>query len=465
MLKFYQSASFRQYAVVIIVNFGVLTTGVGLLWPSPVLVKLSNSTQTVLPYPLTEEEGSWIVSIGSLTGIIGNVLVAFLANIVGRKYELILSSLPKIAASILFIYANDVWMLLLGRALIGMCDSAVFTLVPMYASEIASKEIRGSLGTILQIMCSFGVVIMLSMGPFLSYITLNIIFLCINILATLPLVFLPDSPYFLYSKGKKEEALKVLTFYRGSESVAHEELKEYEADSIKQENINKKDIITDRLFLKCAFLIVILGLGSQFVGFNAVTFYLQTVLESTQTSVMPEIASVIIGLIQLSASFGTTFMTDKFGRKPILTVTCVGMAFGMLGLGIFFKLKEGGTVMGFMNYVPLISLILVVYCYSAGFGSLFWVVGAELFNDKSRGMGMSIGLITMTLSAFITTKYFALITSAIGPAYTYWGFSINCILMCLFIMFCIPETKGKSIGEIQDILRNKNDKVDVSTKC
>ncbi|CAB3227756.1 unnamed protein product [Arctia plantaginis] len=442
MLKFYDSPLLRQYAVVIVVNLCVLATGTGVVWPSPVLVKLNNSTQPVLSRPITEEEGSWIVSIGSISGIASNFLIAFLVDIVGRKYGLILACLPKLVAGFIFIFATEVWLVLLGRALVGISDSAIFTLVPMYASEIASKDIRGGLGTILQIMCSFGVVIMLSLGPFISYINLNITYTCINLLTTIPLFILPDSPYFLYSKGRTAEALKVLTFCRGSEALAHEELKEYEAVDGKDAKINKRDIFANKLFQKSLILVVIFSIGCQFAGFNAVSFYLQTVLESTQTSVKPEFASVIIGVIQLVASFGTTFMTDKFGRKPILTVTGFGMALGMLGLGIFFKLKETVPVTGFLNYVPLISLILVVYSFSAGLGSLFWVVGAELFDDKSRGIGMSICLMATTIAMFLTTKYFAFFTSAIGAALTYWIFSINCVLMCLFIMFFIPETKA-----------------------
>ncbi|KAJ8715692.1 hypothetical protein PYW07_010174 [Mythimna separata] len=458
MFQFHKSPLLRQYAVVIVANLSVLCTGVGLAWPSPVLVKLSAASQTILPRPVTAEEGSWIVSIGFLTGIAANIFIgAVLIDRLGRKLCLLLVILPKFAAGFVFIFAKELWMILLGRALVGASDAGVFVLLPMYASEIASKDIRGSLGTILQIMCSFGIVTMLSMGPFIPYSLLNMIYTGIIVVSTIPLLILPDGPYSLYSRGHKAESLKVLTFLRGSETLANEEMKEYELASETNTQITVKDIVTNRLFLKSLFLALVLGFGAQFVGFNAVTFYLQTVLESTQTSVRPEVASVTIGLIQLFASFCTTMVTDRFGRKPILTVTCVGMGLGMLGLGLFFKLKQEDTVAGFLNYLPLISLILVVYSYSAGIGSLIWVITAELFDDRSRGMGMSVSTITTTLFVFLTTKYFAIVSLALGPATTYWIFSGNCILLCLFIMFCVPETKGKSFAEIQNILRGKKE--------
>lgn len=112
--------------------------------------------------------------------------------------------------------------------------------------------------------------------------------------------------------------------------MAHEELSEYEALNGKDKKINKRDIFTSKLFQKSLILVVLFSIGQQFSGFNAISFYLQTVLDSTQTSVKSEFASVIIGFIQLLASFGTSFMTDRFGRKPILTVTGLGMTLGMV---------------------------------------------------------------------------------------------------------------------------------------
>lgn len=101
--------------------------------------------------------------------------------------------------------------------------------------------------------------------------------------------------------------------------------------------ISKKEMFKNRTFLKSGAIAIIIGIGMQLVGFNAVTFYLQTVLESTQTNVSSEIASGVIGWIQLLAAFSTTLITDKFGRKPILASTLVGQGVGMVRT-IFYKL-------------------------------------------------------------------------------------------------------------------------------
>ncbi|XP_049880719.1 facilitated trehalose transporter Tret1-like isoform X2 [Pectinophora gossypiella] len=431
----------------------------GIAWPSPVLVKLRNETQSVLPRPITDEEGSWVVSIGSLSSLIVGFLSALIVDRVGRKYSVILVCLPRLFVCLLYVFSSRVWMLMIGRLISGACDVLTFTVVPMYASEIASKEFRGSLGTILQIFSSLGILIMLSIGPFISFLALNIVFTSATAIATIPVFFLPDSPYFLYSKGRTEEALKVLTYFRGSEELAKEEIKEY-SSSAPEEQISKRELFTNKLFLKTVGIVIVLMIGGQLVGFNAVSFYLQTVLESTKTSVRPEVASVIIGFIQLIASFCTASITDRFGRKPILTTTLIGMSLGMIGLGAFFQVRSStGTVSGIMNYVPIVSLIIVVFTFSAGPGSLFWVMMAELFEGPARAVGVSSGLISGVLFIFLTTKFFPMVTSSIGPAITYWVFGVNCILLCLFILFCVPETKGKSFLEIQVALGKKVDDV------
>ncbi|XP_026322942.1 facilitated trehalose transporter Tret1-like isoform X2 [Hyposmocoma kahamanoa] len=378
--------------------------------------------------------------------------VVFFVDVIGRKYTLLLfACFPKIILCLLYIFANKFWLLLMGRALSGMVDSIVLIIVPMYASEVASVEIRGSLGTILQIFSSIGILIMLSFGPFLSYLSLNVMYTCITIAATIPILFLPQSPYFLYSRGRTAESTKVLTFLRGSEELAIEELKDYSTTTDDQgDTVNKLKLFKDRIFLKALGIVFVIAAGNNFIGYNAVTFYLQTVLQSTGTSISPEVSSVVIGCIQLTASICTALITDRFGRKPILSVTLIGMAFGMVGLGIFFKLKENSDdITGFLNVVPLASFIIIVFAFSAGPGSLSWILVAELFDGPARGVGATINIFIATATVFITTKYFPALIAAIGPALTYWIFSINCVLLSLFILYFVPETKGKSFKEIQ----------------
>ncbi|CAF4838717.1 unnamed protein product [Pieris macdunnoughi] len=422
-------------------------------WSSPMLVKLADPSQTPLSRPITDNEGSWIVSMGYLISAFSNVIGSFLLDKIGRKYSVLVCAVPKLSMAFFLIFVTEVWMVIFARAVMMLNDCFLFCVVPVYAAEIASITQRGSLGTFLQLFSSLGVVITLAVGPFVSYYTFSYILLAMVAITTIPVFFLPESPFFQYSKGKADEALKTLTRIRGSETQAKLELDDYAKSAEKSIKISKVELLKNKIFLKSLLLCFLLYGGSQIVGFNAVSFYLQTILISTKTNVAPEVASVVIGVIQTMGSLSVTLLTAVLARKHILILSLSGMFIGMIGLGVFFQLcAPEFNVTGFMNYLPIISLIFVVYCYSAGFGSLIWPIGAELFEGPSRAFGTTLGLVVCQLTIFATAKYFLDMTSALGPASTYWFFSGMCVIVAILIAVFLPETKDKTFSEIQDSL-------------
>ncbi|XP_045488420.1 facilitated trehalose transporter Tret1 isoform X2 [Pieris rapae] len=334
----------RQYSSVFIVNLSVLTTGMSVGWSSPMLVKLADPLQTPLSRPITENEASWIVSLGYLISSFSNVIGSFLLDKIGRKYSVLACAVPKLSMAIFLIFVTEVWMVIFARAFMLLNDCFLFCVVPVYAAEIASKTQRGSLGTFLQLFSSLGVVITLSVGPFVSYYTYSYILLAMVVITTIPVLILPESPFFQYSQGKTDEALKTLTEIRGSETQAKLELEDYEKSAENSIKISKVELLKNKIFLKSLLLCFLLYGGSQLVGFNAVSFYLQTILISTKTNVAPEIASVIIGVIQTMGSLSVTLLTAIFERKRILILSLSGMFIGMEGMWLMSGRRYPSTL-------------------------------------------------------------------------------------------------------------------------
>lgn len=138
-------------------------------------------------------------------------------------------------------------------------------------------------------------------------------------------------PYYLslyYVSGRIDECQGTLTFLRGSESLAKEEIKEYSTNNNRK--IDMKLLLRNKIFLKTILIITVLGIGVQGIGYNAVTFYLQTILEASNTSIKSETASVIMGFVQLSAAFCAQTIADRFSRKIILMTTLFGMCLGLV---------------------------------------------------------------------------------------------------------------------------------------
>ncbi|XP_041985523.1 facilitated trehalose transporter Tret1-like [Aricia agestis] len=455
------AALFRQYAAVFVVNLSIFTTGMSMAWPSPVLVKLRSPEETPLSRPMTAEEGSWMVSLGFLGGVIADVVGAVLLDVYGRKKCLIFSSIPKVAMGILCIFATEAWMLILARAIFVTADCFIYLIVPIYSSEIADKNQRGALGSFLQVFSTLGSVVTLSAGPFLSYKTFNIIFTSLTVITALPVMWLPDSPFFSYKKGHIDQSTNALKQLRTSDEIVTREIDDYKISLLKlEETVDKIKLFKNTVFLKSFALGVLLSIGAQAVGFNAVLFYLQTILESTQTYIKPEVSSVVIGVLQFFAAFCTILVSKRFGRRTILLTFLVVYFIGMVGLGTFFKLRESNyAITGFLNYLPLISIILVVLSYSLGIGSLIWLITPELFDSHSRAIGVSISMTTTTFLIFVTTKYFQTMTISLGPSGTYWCFAFLCAVLTILLAVFLPETKDKSFNEIQSALGEKGKEI------
>ncbi|XP_075986381.1 facilitated trehalose transporter Tret1-like [Anticarsia gemmatalis] len=462
MFKVFNGAISRQYLVIMSANLSMLCFGLAIAWPSPMLVKLKEEEDTGLPRPVTDEEASWIASIGVLCGLPLSCVIGLIMDRIGRKTCLALATIPRLAVALILTFATQIWMVMLARAIDGVITNAlVISVLPTYNSEIASKEIRGALGTTSQVVSATGMLILFGIAPFLPYLYVNVLYLCIVAAVTLVTWFLPESPYFLYSKGRKSESIKVLTYLRCSETLAAEEINQYEAALHQQvKKLSTREVFQDPVTLKTLAKVILLSILLELTGFSAMLIYMMEILKSTQTTVSDNVASLVMGFIQLIACFFTILMTDRFGRKPILVTTLFGMAIGMAGLGTFFHLKlHDYHITGFLNFMPLISLILIIFCFNAGLGSLFWVVVPELFDGPARAVGVSIAGATATLFVFLTIKYFPAINKAVGPAPTYWWFTVTCVITGLVIWFFVPETKGRTFGEIQEKLGRKTGKV------
>ncbi|CAH2059194.1 unnamed protein product, partial [Iphiclides podalirius] len=369
----------------------MLCLAMDVTWPSPVLVMLKNETMTPLSHVVTDEESSWIVSVYFLSALFTLLLSFFFVNRLGKKQCLMFGSLPRIVSALICLFATNYQMLLIARVIKGISDTSAIVAVAPYAAEISSTEIRGSLGTISQVLSSLGVLIMFSVGPYVSYFTLNIIFTSIIVITFFPIFFLPESPYFLHSKGRSEDALAVLKFLRDSESTALTELNGYNVD--KGINFDKRAFFREKTFIKTTLIGTVIALGTQ-----------------------------------------------------------------LLGLGVFFTaLKElkAESIHGFFNYLPLLSMGIVVLCFSSGAGPLYLLLIVELLDSPYRMVGTNVCMFASVMASFLLTKYFAAIITAIGSAATFYACSCNCLAFCVFVVIFVPETKNKSFGEIQSALANR----------
>lgn len=361
---------------------------------------------------------------------------------------------PFLTGWALLIWANSVAMLYIGRIINGLAVGATCIAAPLYTSEIAQKEIRGTLGSYFQLMIVIGVFYAYFVGYFLTSTIYTICCAVIPILAFLLLLLQPESPLYLVKKQRIDCARSALQKLRGPDWNVDTELNSIES-GIKDDNysVNVLHMFQQRATVKALIISFGLMFFQQASGINAVIFYMGDIFTSSGIKLDPYRATITVGLFQVIATFTSSLVVDKLGRKKLLFISGAVMSLSMLVLAIFYTLKINSVInndnIALYGFIPVISLCVYVVVFSLGFGPIPWMISSELFTPEVKSVaGSAAGTFNWCLAFFIT-KFYLNIVDYIGGDITYYIFSVFSLLGVFFVQFVVVETKGKSIGQIQ----------------
>lgn len=210
---------------------------------------------------------------------------------------------------------------------------------------------------------------------------------------------------------------------------------------------------------KASRMALICGLGlmffQQFSGINAVIFYTNNIFQSAGSNIDPVIATIIVGVVQTIATYISSLLVERAGRRLLLLQSCVIMGVCLIVLGVYFKLQAAAFDVAAFGWLPLVCLVLFIISFSMGFGPIPWMMMAELFPVEFRGTATGVTVIVNWCLVFIVTLCFPIMKDAIGIYSCFWFFAAFMILCIFFVFFLIPETKGKTVSQIQAILAGK----------
>ncbi|XP_030754396.1 facilitated trehalose transporter Tret1-like [Sitophilus oryzae] len=201
--------------------------------------------------------------------------------------------------------------------------------------------------------------------------------------------------------------------------------------------------------MKAASLLIIQPVS----GINAVTGFLENIFLATGSSIPPQIATTLIGVIQVFTVFITSSLIDKLGRKMLLLSSALGLAVSLTLLGLYFFLsKHQFAFVTYIWWLPIVSLIFYIICFNYGVGPVSWTMVSELFPSNVKSSATAMVSATNFGVSFQITIAFPLISEMLGMAQSFWLFGVCCILGAVFILLIVPETKGKTAAEIQQML-------------
>lgn len=436
------------------------TSGSHIGWTSPILPKLKSSESYM---PITSDDASWIASFVLLGSIPGNIIAAFIVDRLGRKVCLLLAGIPLAISWILIIVAWCPYVLYVSRFIGGIGLGVAYVVCPMYIGEIADKEIRGSLGSLIKLMVTFGELYAHAIGPFVSYECLAYSCAVIPIIFFLTFSWMPESPYYLLMRNREDKAtynLKCLKRY-ATEDQLEEDIEQMQKTVLR--DLSDKGNIWDLFNTPGNRRAVVISFGLQLVlqfsGLAAIESYTQEILEEADTDLSAGIAVIVLSVLQLIAGIGAAALVDRLGRRPLLLVTTLLGGLSLTVTGTFYLLKHYvlANMTGF-GWVLHASVIFYELIIALGLNPLSYMMLGELFPTNVKGAAVSIANMWASLLAFFVSKMYQVISDSCGVYTSFGWFAISCFLGIVFILFMVPETKGKSLLEIQEELNCKKKK-------
>lgn len=402
----------------------------------------------------------WIGSFVTLGGMAMCIPTGFICDLIGRKKTLLSLFIPFTIGWLLIIFANSVLMLYFGRLITGMASGACCIAAPLYTSEIAHKSLRGTLGSYFQLMVTAGIFLAYLFGKYLNPIHFTIWCACVPVVFVILFAFQPESPTYLIRRKQDVQAKEALIKLRGPSYNIVDELIEIEG-SIKESaetTVSLKETFKQRHVLKAFFICTALMFLQQFSGINAIILYTTEIFKSSGVNLDPKVASIVIGAVQVAATFVSSMVIDKLGRRILLLVSAVFIAVSTLLLAIYFTIKDRTNVnhdiIEELGYLPIGALCIFMVAYSLGLGPIPWVISSEIFPTEIKSISSSTAGTFNWFLAFILTKFYLQIIAVIGQDSAFYIFCCCSTAGIVFIYFIVPETKGKSITEIQLELRN-----------
>lgn len=428
--------------------------GASMGWSAPVEKMLTE--QNAYGFPMTTDQFGWVSSLLTLGATCVCIPAGFVIDWLGRKPTMLALIPPYMVGWFLMIFANNVIMLYFGRFILGVCGGAFCVTASMYSTEISTIATRGTLGSFFQLNTVSGILYGYIVGGYLELLYINILCAILPLIFAVVHLFMPESPVYLAMKNRPQDATRSLKWLRGNDCDISDELKEIMEETNKNVDEPKVNIfvaLRRPITLKGIAIAVILQALQQWTGINAIMFYSTSIFEDVGAGLSGRLCTILIGATQVVMTLVATMIIDKTGRRVLLLISSVFMAIMTCLMGVYFQMKESDPdSVASLGWLPITSILLFIVFFSIGFGPVPWIIMAELFTEDVKSVAGSIAGTSNWLSAFLVTKLFPVLKNSIGSAPTFWIFTVIAVIAFVYSLLCVPETKGKTLLEIQHIL-------------
>ncbi|KAJ8874916.1 hypothetical protein PR048_022806 [Dryococelus australis] len=337
-----------------------------------------------------------------------------------------------------------------GLLFTGFVASGSCIISTLYIVETVDDDIRGTMGSMINLFICMGVLFSYVVASYVTYLTFNILCLAIMVSFVLAFWWMPETPAYLDSIGQHVEAEKTRKWLRLKAKSPVKEAIILERSN--DESANEKSFLAELLSNRGARKAIIIGIGlvlnNQLSGITAVVSYSVTIFQASGSVMSPNISAIVVGALQLSAVYLTTFLIDRVGRKVLLLGSNITITVCLTSLGLFFYLKNHNYDVNSLGWVPIVSLCVFVIAFAMGSGTIALVVISEIFPPHVKDVAVTFCICFLNFMAFLVTRFFMSLIQVLGMSGCFWFFAACCLASVFFCQFVVPETKNRSIESI-----------------
>ncbi|CAG9784870.1 unnamed protein product [Diatraea saccharalis] len=446
----------RQIVAAFIVNLGTINTGMAFGFSATALPQLQSNTSSI---QITENQASWIASLSAAGTPMGCIVSGYLMDAIGRRLTLILTEIPLITGWVLIASAQNVNMLYIGRLMIGFGSGMVGAPARVYTAEVSQPHLRGMLGALASVGVSTGVLIQYVIGSATTWNILAGISVIVPVLSLLGMLILPETPNYLLTNDKADKAEKSLTKLRGSTCNLNEEIQRM--ITFKEKNRveplkTPQEIIKALLSpsaLKPFSILAIYFFLYQWCGVNTITFYAVEIFKASGATLDKYLLTISMGVIRVLFTVVGCILCRRCGRRPLTFVSAIGCGSTMITLSVymyFVHYWRENNIPPSHSWIPVASIFIFTISCTLGYLIVPWVMIGEVYPTQVRGIVGGLTTCAAHLSVFSVVKTFPLLKHALNDYGVFALYGTMSIAGTVFYYFFLPETKGRTLQEIED---------------
>ena len=410
-------------------------------------------------FELTPAMKGWTASSALVGCVIGAWMAGFMSDQFGRKKTLIISAILFLISAIGTAVPKSLVTFIIFRIIGGVGVGAASMTSPMYIAEISPARIRGRMVSLNQFAIISGMLVVYFVNYFIEgagdeawNITTGWRWMFGSesipaVILLISLLFVPESPRWLLENGQRQKAMGILSKVDGSEN-ANREILEIEKMLGMEQGTFKE--LFQKTFRPVLFLGIFLAVFQQITGINVFLYYAPEIFKtisnsSTDTALLQ---TIVIGATNLTFTVIAIWTVDKIGRKPLMIVGSLGMGISLAAMGVGAYLNHVGSWL-------LYFMIAYIACFALSVGPVVWVILAEVFPTKIRGRALGLATVCLWTSNFIVSQTFPMMdenpwfVARFNHAFPFWLYGFFCLILAVVVLIKLPETKGKTLEEIE----------------